>query len=78
MFALKKVESPKFKFYYMLVDAMDKHNFLSKSFIQLNKLILYKDIKLDLSTWECSENDTNKLLNHPDFEFYRIYIANTD
>ena len=29
---------------------------------------------LDLSTWKCSEKDTNKLLHHPDFEFYREYI----
>lgn len=74
MFALQKVDSPKFKFYYMLVDAMEKHYFLSESFIQLNKLILYKDNYLDLSTWKCSEKDTNKLLHHPDFEFYREYI----
>ena len=72
--SLIKVDSPKYDFYYLLVDVMIKHNFLSKTLVHLNELILLKNKKLDLSTLKCSENDSNKLLKHPDFEFYREYI----
>jgi hypothetical protein len=69
-----KEDSLKYAFYYLLSANMMKHNFLSKTLLHLNELILSKDEKLDLSTLKCSENDNNKLLNHPDFEFYREYI----
>ena len=65
------------KFYRNLISAMDKHSFTSYSFQTLNDLYIesIRDFKyLNLNNWQYLAADSIKLLNEPDFEFYREYI----
>ena len=66
------------KFYRNLISAMDKHSFSSYSFQTLNDLYIesIRDFKyLNFKNWKYLDSDSIKLLNQPDFEFYREYIT---
>ena len=73
-----KFENDKHIFYRHLIDEMDKHSFSSYSFQTLNNLYIesIRDFKyLNLKNWKYLDSDSIKLLNQPDFEFYREYIT---